>query len=148
MGRMTPARPAARQQRACGRAQPDQDEAGDGLRHSHDQRPTFEFQLRLHGIYCTAETQGLNLLLRDIHPCSQTQTGVLARRGECQDHHRKLAHNERHSRGAALRARGGVPFIMCESWRSTSGSPRQEVSQRFNGRGGHAETKFTENLRL
>ena len=39
MGRMTPARPAARQQRACGRAQPDQDEAGDGLRHS--QRSNF-----------------------------------------------------------------------------------------------------------
>ena len=36
MGRLTPARPAARRQRACGRAQPDQDEAGDGLRHSHD----------------------------------------------------------------------------------------------------------------
>ena len=34
MGRMTSARPAARQQRACGRAQPGQDEAGDGLRHS------------------------------------------------------------------------------------------------------------------
>ena len=58
MGRLTPARPAARRQRACGRARPDQDEAGDGLRHSHDQRPTFEFQLRLHGKYCTAETQG------------------------------------------------------------------------------------------
>ena len=63
MGRLAPARPAGRRQRACGRAQPDQDEAGDGLRHSHDQRPTFEFQLRLHGIYCTAETQGLNLLV-------------------------------------------------------------------------------------
>ena len=61
MGRMTPPRPAARQQRVCGRAQSDQDETGDGLRHSHDQRPTFEFQLRLHGIYCTAETQALNL---------------------------------------------------------------------------------------
>ena len=36
MGRMAP-RPAARQQRVCGRAQSDQDdEAGDGLRHSHD----------------------------------------------------------------------------------------------------------------
>ena len=34
MGRMAP-RPAARQQRVCGRAQSDQDdEAGDGLRHS------------------------------------------------------------------------------------------------------------------
>ena len=33
MGRLAPARPAGRRQRACGRAQPDQDEAGDGLRH-------------------------------------------------------------------------------------------------------------------
>ena len=69
MGRMTPPRPASRQQRVCGRAQSDQDEAGDGLRHSHDQRPSFAFQrppfafqLRLHGIFCTAETHTLNLL--------------------------------------------------------------------------------------
>ena len=46
MGRLAPARPAARRQRACGRAQPDQDEAGDGLRHSHDQPAQRPFQLR------------------------------------------------------------------------------------------------------
>ena len=40
MGRLMPARPAARRWRVCGCAQPDQDEAGDGLRHSHDQRPS------------------------------------------------------------------------------------------------------------
>ena len=46
MGRLAPARPAGRRQRACGRAQPDQDEAGDGLRHSHDQPAQRPFQLR------------------------------------------------------------------------------------------------------
>ena len=38
------------------------------------------------------------ILLRDIHPCSQTQTGGLAGRGECQDYHRELSQHERHSR--------------------------------------------------
>ena len=37
------------------------------------------------------------IILRDIHPCSQTQTGGLAVRGECRAPHRELAHDERHS---------------------------------------------------
>ena len=37
-------------------------------------------------------------ILREVHPCSQTQTGVFARRGKCHAHHRKLAQHERHSR--------------------------------------------------
>ena len=40
----------------------------------------------------------IGIKLRDIHPCSQTQTGGLAGRGECQDHHRELSQHERHSR--------------------------------------------------